>query len=475
VGILVRMILSDLKIPMGAFNLKGNINFLKVQKIIFMVLLAGLCAVFSLPSTIAIRYSFGALLLILVVLLRPEWRLIVASNRIFLLFIAYIFLHFYFLTDHIPNGVYLINSQWLNFILFSFLGFGVGAACFKYKFKNLYLILGFAFSTPIIIHVAQIFWQWQKNGVMPFAYWGIFPHHEMLGYAAILTILFIGVDFLFHPGGWLRKLMTLSVILLCLFSNILANGRAGSIFTVITPLMLVFFANFFAKKYFDISMQKKMGLALTIIFLGMVAIFIASKYDGGRWKNTISNLTLGFQIKEPLKVVCDGPQILKNQFHDSSKSNVEIDTQINKFFGGDSSRTLVALASLEALKKYPLGIDGSKNSYSIAVDLACGHPRYFKLEHAHNGWLNMSFAIGIPGAIIYFLLLLSYTKYAVSFRKEGGESIYPEAVMLSSFAMIWILRAFFDDVHKDHMLQMQGFIMMLLFGYLSNCRKYQRI
>jgi hypothetical protein len=239
--------------------------------------------------------------------------------------------------------------------------------------------------------------------------------------------------------------------------------------------MLVFFANFFTKKSFDISIRKKLVLAITVIFLGMVAIFTASRYDGGRWENTISNLTFGFEIKEPLKAVCDGPQVLKNQFKDSSKSNGEIDAQINKVFFGDGSRTLVALASLEVLKKYPLGIDGSKNSYSIAVDLACGHPRYFKLEHAHNGWLNMSLAIGIPGAIIYFLLLLSYTKYAVSFKKEGSRDIYPEAVMLSSFAVIWILRAFFDDVHKDHMLQMQGFIMMLLFGYLSNYRKHQRI
>jgi hypothetical protein len=460
---------------MGAINLKSNVNFLKVQKIVFMALLVGLCAIFSLPSTIAIRYSFGVLLLILVVFLRPEWRLIVASNKIFLLFITYIFLHFYFLADHIPNGVFLVNSQWLNFILFSFLGFGVGATCFKYKFKNLYLILGLAFSTPIIIHVFQIFWQWRQSGVMPFGYWGIFPHHEMLGYAAILTILFIGADFLFHSGGWLRKLMALNVILLCLFSNILANGRAGFVFTIITVLMLVFFANFFIKKSVDISIRKKIGLALAVIFLGVGAIFIASKYDGGRWKNTISNLTFGFQIKEPLNAVCDGPQVLKNQFHDLSESNDEVEAQINRVFNGDGSRTLVALASLEVLKKYPLGIDGSKNSYSIAVDLACGHPRYFKLEHAHNGWLNMSFAIGIPGAIIYFLLLLSYTKYAVSFKKERSRDIYPEAVMLSSFAVIWILRAFFDDVHKDHMLQMQGFIMMLLFGYLSNYRKHQRI
>jgi hypothetical protein len=460
---------------MDVVNFKSNVNFLKVQKIIFIALLVGLCAIFSLPSTIAIRYSFGALLLILVVFLRPEWRLIVASNKIFLLFITYIFLHFYFLAEHIPNGVYLINSQWLNFILFSFLGFGVGSICYEYKYKNLYLILGLAFSTPIIIHVVQIFWQWRQSGVIPFGYWGIFPHHEMLGYAAILTILFIGADFLFHPGGWLRKLITLSVILLCLFSNILANGRAGFAFIIITVLVLVFFTNFFTKKSFNISIQKKLGLALTVIFLGMIAIFTASKYDGGRWKNTISNLTFGFEIKEPLKAVCDGPQVLQNQFKDSSKSKGEIDAQINKVFSGDGTRILVVLASLEALKKYPLGIDGSKNSYSIAVDLACGHPRYFKLEHAHNGWLNMSFAIGIPGAIIYFLLLLSYTKYAVSFRKEGGESIFPEAVMLSSFAMIWILRAFFDDVHKDHMLQMQGFIMMLLFGYLSNYRKHQRI
>lgn len=460
---------------MVVVNLKSNINFLKVQKIIFIALLIGLCTIFSMPSTIAIRYSFGALLLMLVVFLKPEWRLIVTSNKIFLLFVTYIFLHFYFLTDHIPSGVFFINSQWLNFILFSFLGFGVGSICYKNKYKNLYLILGLAFSTPIIIHVGQIFWQWQQSGLMPFGYWGIFPHHEMLGYAAILTILFIGADFLFHSGGWLRKLMGLIVILLCLFSNILANGRAGFVFAIITVLMLVFFANFFTKKSFDISIRKKMVLALTVIFLGMVAIFTASKYDGGRWKNTISNLTFGLEIKEPLKAVCDGPQVLKNQFHDSSESNSEIDAQINKVFIGDASRTLVALASLEVLKQYPLGIDGSKNSYSIAVDLACGHPRYFKLEHAHNGWLNMSFAIGIPGAIIYFLLLLSYTKYAVSFKKERSRDIYPEAVMLSSFAVIWILRAFFDDVHKDHMLQMQGFIMMLLFGYLSNYRKHQRI
>ena len=469
------MTLSDLKILMGAVNLKSNINFLKVQKIIFIALLVGLCVIFSMPNTIAIRYSFGALLLMLVVFLRPEWQLIVAANKIFLLFITYIFLHFYFLTDHIPSGVFLINSQWLNFILFSFLGFGVGSVCYKYNYKNLYLILGLAFSTPIVIHVGQIFWQWQQSGMMPFAYRGIFPHHEILGYAAILTILFIGADFLFQSGGWLRKLITLSVILLCLFSNILANGRAGFAFTIITILMLVFFTIFFKKNSFDISIRKKLGLALAVILLGMAAIFIASKYDGGRWKNTISNLTSGFQIKEPLKAVCDGPQILKKQFHDSQESNSEIDTQINKFFIGDSSRTLVALASLEVLKKYPLGIDGSKNSYSIAVDLACGHPRYFKLEHAHNGWLNMSFAIGIPGAIIYLLLLVSYTKYAVSFRKEENKNIYPEAVMLSSFAMIWILRAFFDDVHKDHMLQMQGLIMMLLFGYLANYRKHQKI
>jgi O-antigen ligase len=267
----------------------------------------------------------------------------------------------------------------------------------------------------------------------------------------------------------------LSVILLCLFSNILANGRAGFAFTIITVLMLAIFAIFFTKKSFDISIRKKMGLALAVILLGMVAIFIASKYDDGRWKNTISNLTFGFQVKEPLKAVCDGPQSLKNQFHESPELNGEVDTQINKFFIGDSSRILVALASLEVLKKYPLGIDGSKNSYSIAVDLACGHPRYFKVPHAHNGWLNMSFAIGIPGAVIYLLLLASYAKYAVSFRKEGNKNIYPEAVMLSSFAMIWILRAFFDDVHKDHMLQMQGFIMMLLFGYLANYRKHQKI
>jgi hypothetical protein len=460
---------------MAALDLKNYTKLSSIQKAIFLALLIGLCAVFSLPGMIAIRYSLGVLLLSVVIFMRPEWRPLITANKIFLLFIAYLFVHFYFLGEHVPKDAYLINSQWLNFILFSFLGFGVGAACYKYKFNNLYLILGLAFATPIFIHTIQIFYQWYQSGLMPFGYWGIFPHHEMLGYAAVLTILFVGTDFLFYSATWPRKFLTTVVILLCLFSNIVANGRAGFAFSVISVLMLVFFAYYFTKKYSNISVRKQFSLAVAVILLGLFAVWTASKYDSGRWKNTISNLTFGLEIKEPLKAVCDGPQVLKNQLHDSSESNSEIDVQINKVFIGDASRTLVALASLEVLKKYPLGIDGSKNSYSIAVDLACGHPRYFKLEHAHNGWLNMSFAIGIPGAIIYFLLLLSYTKYAVSFKKEGSRDIYPEAVMLSSFAMIWILRAFFDDVHKDHMLQMQGFIMMLLFGYLSNYRKHQRI
>lgn len=460
---------------MAALDLKNTTKVSSIQQTIFFALLIGLCTVFSLPGTIAIRYSLGFLLLSVVIFMRLEWRLLITANKIFLLFVAYLFIHFYFLGEHVPKNAYLINSQWLNFILFSLLGFGVGAACYKYKFNNLYLILGSAFATPIIIHTIQVFYQWNQSGLMPFKYWGIFPHHEMLGYAAILTILFVGIDFLFYSITWPRKFLTTIIILLCLFSNIVANGRAGFAFSVITVLMLVFFTYFFTKKHSVISVRKQLTLASIVILLGISAVWVASKYDGGRWKNTISNLTFGFQIKEPLKVVCDGSQILKNQFHDSMESNGEIEAQINKVFIGDGSRTLVALASLEVLKKYPLGMDGSKNSFSMAVDLACGYPRYFKIEHAHNGWLNMSFAVGIPGAIIYFLLLLSYTKYAISFRKEESKNIYPEAVMLSSFAMIWLLRAFFDDVHKDHMLQMQGFIMMLLFGYLSSYRKYQRI
>lgn len=433
------------------------------QRLYFLVNIFTLCAVINLPGVITLRYFLACTLFLGLLFAKPVWCELFKENKALLIFIAYVYIHLFFITDFFQSELAEIHNQWLYFILFSMLGWGVGVIAYRYKFKNFYFNIGIAFTIPILIHLAQFFYQWVIAGVFPFGYWGIFPHHEMLGYASIPAILFLISDWMFFSKTEKREIFNIGLIGLCIFSTFISNSRAGFAFSILTCLIYLFFARFFCGQQSRVRPQK------IAVFIFVVSLLVAFgiRMDSGRWTDLSSRLLFGWEIQEPLRVICDGTGVLREELE---QEGLEISPQIEKYIqdidNGDGARVLVARAAVELIKNYPLGVDGSKDAYSIAANQKCGHPRSSILAHAHDGWLGMALAIGIPGAIIYCFILLTYLRKGFSLKKIGHQDIYPEAVMLVGLVLIWSLRAVFDDVFKDHMFQMQGFLMSFLFACL---------
>ena len=56
---------------------------------------------------------------------------------------------------------------------------------------------------------------------------------------------------------------------------------------------------------------------------------------------------------------------------------------------------------------------------------------------------------------------------------EGELNVW--AVVLFSLSVFWIVRAFFDSVFRDHMFEMQGFVLAYAFTMLLQSKKVNQL
>jgi O-antigen ligase len=115
----------------------------------------------------------------------------------------------------------------------------------------------------------------------------------------------------------------------------------------------------------------------------------------------------------------------------------------------------------------PMGINGSKQAYQIAITRFCGKPPAIFISHTHNAWIDTSLAIGIPGAILLLLVMLNYGWQGFRMIKQDNQ-INPFALALFASAGIWILRGVLDSTLRDQMLEMQAFILAFLLATAIN-------
>jgi O-antigen ligase len=133
---------------------------------------------------------------------------------------------------------------------------------------------------------------------------------------------------------------------------------------------------------------------------------------------------------------------------------------------GDGSRMVVLRAGLELAWAHPLGGDGSRQAFQKLLRQECPNP-VISMAHAHNGWIDTMLAIGIPGAALYMWVLLSFLRSGYAALKRDGLA-NPWALVLLSLSVFWIVRGFTDSVFRDHMFEMQGF--MLSFALIASRR-----
>ncbi|MEY2861546.1 MAG: hypothetical protein RL392_2004, partial [Pseudomonadota bacterium] len=341
-----------------------------------------------------------------------------------------------------------LQEQWGKGVLAMLAGAGVGAIFYDKK-RGTAFYLGAVSAIPILVHLCLFAWKTWTTSSIPWGYWGRETHHADLGYAAGQSVVLLVASIVAGHKKTMRPL-AMVVIIACLLSTVLGHSRAGLAFSLIGSLLVI-------TASISISVKlpsRRILLSLAgVIALGAFVLTLAAKNDV-RWRNMTSELVAGF-YGDAIQLQCEGTAAIESEIF--ANYGVESKRIIYSLHYGDASRIVVLRAGAALALKHPWGSDGSRQAFQKLLRQECANP-VISMAHTHNGWLDTALALGWAGAILYFGVLLFFIKQGFAHLRHGG-GVNEWGLVLVALSGFWILRGFTDSVFRDHMLEMQGFVL----------------
>lgn len=111
------------------------------QLISILVLMLILCAVWSIPHTIGIRYTVALVLIFFMLWVRSNLLPFLKVQPIFLILVFYFFIHIFLISDNLTLSLKSFNQEWLKFLIFTLLGASIGLYLSDYYNKDFFLCL----------------------------------------------------------------------------------------------------------------------------------------------------------------------------------------------------------------------------------------------------------------------------------------------------------------------------------------------
>lgn len=413
-------------------------------------------AVLPMASTIALR---NVALLGLLIALGWHFSRIKSNFRLgmpVMLWALYLIAFPLFSDDH-STAWQSLGGQWGRGLLAMLAGVGV-ASILSNKNRGLAFYLGLISSLPILVHLILFIVKAWTTSSIPWGYWGRETHHADLGYAAGQAVILLAAAI--AAGPRVLRPWSAALIVACLLSTALANSRAGFAFCVLGGVSV------FAAAYLTRTTHRRINFlvgALGVIVVGTIVLAVAIQEDA-RWRTMTPELVAGFH-GDAIQLQCEGtasiePLIIAN--HGDQAQRI-----INSVQYGDGSRVVLFRAGLALALKHPWGSDGSRQAFQKVLRQECANPA-ITMAHTHDGWLDTILALGWGGASLYLFVLLNFFRQGYLYlRDENGLSEW--ALVLVVLSTFWMVRGFTDSVLRDHMLEMQGFV--LSFALISMRRQ----
>jgi len=406
-------------------------------------------AVLPMAETIAVRYAALLAVLISLVLNFQGIRDKINLGLPVLLWAAYLLAFPIISNDHVVAWQSL-RLQWGMGLLAMFAGAGV-AAVLNRRFDGAVFWLGAISAVPVLVHLVLFAsWAWQI-GFIPWGYWGRETHHADLGYAAGHAVILL--------SAWLvagkRENRSWAVVLIgaALISTMVAQSRAGLAFAVL-GVLLVFVPAYLAQAPSRKRRYVLAGLAALLV-AGMSVLVLAVKEDP-RWRDMLVRISAGF-LGNAIQIECEGTASVESTIISMYGPGKQAQDLTSNIRAGDGARPVVLRAGLQLALKHPWGSDGSRQAFQKLLKQECPNPA-ISMAHAHNGWVDTMLAIGWVGAALYLWVLLYFFRQGLaSLRSRGG--LNPWGLVLAALPIFWMVRGFADSVYRDHMLEMQGFML----------------
>lgn len=441
-----------------------NSKLSQAQKFIIWPLLFTIIALWNIPHTIAGRYICEGLLLIVLIVHKPDWGKFFKANKALLIFFTYLFIQLLFFSTNYQLAFSNFRAEWMHFILFSIIGAGTGLILGRKKASNTLLYLGIAFSIPLYLHLALSVIKGISIGAIPWRYWGINEIHGDFGYPALQASILLLTFYLYQPTKKRAGYLTIGLISICIASPLLAASRGGTGFTI-AGILFVFIFFVLLNHTKSINLSKNLFTVLAIIGLGLLTYKVGMVSDPERWGGILSRLSVGLESK-PIDVYCKGIQEIERDLAEKGTPiTQEVKQLLNSVVDGDGSRMMAARSGLSLMLQHPMGINQSKQAYQTAIIEVCkGNPKIF-IAHAHNGWIDTAMAIGIPGALLLLVVMIQYARLGWNALRTSNAAT-PYGMALFASAIMWMLRGLLDSTFRDQMLEMQAFIFALLLGVI---------
>ncbi|TCP13083.1 O-antigen ligase-like membrane protein [Crenobacter luteus] len=349
------------------------------------------------------------------------------------------------------------NGKWLRVLQTGFMGLlvlplfaarGEGAL----GARRLFCYLLVAMWLVPLLQSLDVLWLWFKLGSLPWM-------QTRLGYSKMEMSVHINLvaSFLFAelaarlvagrrwlPLSWPVLLFMLAT---CLFSGLAIATRNATIGLAGMVLSLTLMAVLFRAR--DWGWAKTLGgLGAGLLLLAVVAG--VSWQSDPRWKTFVQTVPLSLDT-ERYQSWRDREAFPLPALPDGGVAEVSAYERI----------AWIKIGSQLILRE-PLGQGIAGDNFHRLVERYYGESK--TTSQSHSGVINFALANGIPGLLLW-LLLLGALVYA------GGRAFYRDGLVPGLFLMMLVLsyagRSLIDDVLRDHMLEMFFFLTMLL---LALCR-----
>lgn len=417
-------------------------------------------AVLPMAGTIALRYVALLGLLLLMAWWFPKIRADLRFGLPVTLWACYLVI-FPLISDNQAIAWESLVSEWGKGLLAILAGTGA-AILFSRRMRGAVFYLGLVSALPILVYLVLFVSKGWVDGSIPWGYWGRELHHADIGYAAGHTVVLMTVTFLVSDKKF--RPWAIALIISALLSTVLARSRAGLAFAVLGAILVIIPA-YMAR----ITVHRSglmVGLVAVMLFGAGLAGFAVK--DDHRWLDLTSKLSAGF-LGSALKIECEGIASIEADIFEKYGKGEISNQVINSVQGGDGARIVLMRAGLELASNHPWGSDGSRQAYQILLKQECPNPAIL-MAHTHNGWIDMLLAIGWLGAILYLGVLLHYFRFGLTCLRDMQKTS-EWALVLTTLSLFWIIRGVTDSVFRDHMLEMQGFVLAFAASGLQLQRK----
>ena len=433
-----------------------------------MMMMMGLAylAVLPMARTIALRNLLLGLLLIFTVInvVRDRsWPTMVRYVSWSILAWTVYLLIFPFVSTNAWIAWENVVGQWGKSVLAMAVG-GYLALRFSSTRLGRLRALAIASFTPLAVYLALFLWKAFDTHSLPLGYLGIEEHHGYLGYAASQACILLAAV---AVGDSRRdRLWATTLIVLALICMPLVRSRGGLVFSVFGAVLVVAAAVFGAD-----GRARRRLLAFFVLAAGAgLAIFLLATKTDPRWQHIGERLSAGW-MGNAIEIECKGTAAMEPAIIERFGTGPETDRTIAQIQDGDGARMVLLRAASQLTLEHPWGLDGSRQAFQKRLREICPEPTY-TMAHAHNGWLDTALAIGWAGAALYLLVLLYFLRLGWrALREESNTDQRPWALILVAGSAFWIVRGLVDSCYRDHMLEMQGFVLAYAATALHVLRK----